>query len=88
LRPMDIDDLPIGRLMASWPQTLRVFIDWRLHCIGCPVAEFHTLADTAHEHGYELKDLRTAILCAIEGRPMPAVPARCHPQSAAGDADP
>jgi hybrid cluster-associated redox disulfide protein len=61
----EIDDLSLEVIMRRWPQTLEVFLDWRLHCIGCPIADFHRLADAAAEHGYALEDLRAAVELAI-----------------------
>jgi hybrid cluster-associated redox disulfide protein len=38
-------------VMRDWPATIRVFLDFKLACVGCPIATFHTLADSCHEHG-------------------------------------
>lgn len=67
-----ISEMPVADIMQRWPQTIRVFLDWHLHCVGCPIARFHTLADSAREHGYELGDLEAAILAAI-AMPSPAM---------------
>ena len=83
-----IDELTLDQIMTRWPQTLTVFVTWRLHCIGCPIADFHRLADSADEHGYELEDLRQAIQQAIAGSPISAAPPRSHRRSAAGGAGP
>lgn len=61
----EISEMSVAGIMQQWPQTIRVFLDWHLHCVGCPIARFHTLADSAREHGYELGDLEAAILAAI-----------------------
>lgn len=82
----DIDDLTLDEIMTRWPQVLRVFIDWHLHCVGCPIADFHKLADSAAEHGYPLEDLRAAVLLAIEGGSIAMVPPRPLPRSRAADA--
>lgn len=50
-------DMPLSEVMARWPQTIRVFIDRRMHCVGCPIAPFHTVVDAAAEHGLDLGDL-------------------------------
>lgn len=46
----DIDDLSLAEIMSKWPSTIRVFLDRRMHCVGCPIAPFHTLIDAAEEH--------------------------------------
>lgn len=50
-------DMSLSEIMARWPPTIRVFIDRRMHCVGCPIAPFHTVAEAAAEHGLELADL-------------------------------
>lgn len=83
-RISSIDDLSLAEIMRIWPRTIRVFIDWHLHCVGCPIADFHTITDSADEHGYDREELRSAILLAIETEPTSSAPARGHPRSAAG----
>jgi hybrid cluster-associated redox disulfide protein len=85
---IDIDTLTLAQLMHRWPQVLRVFIDWHLYCIGCPIAPFHTLADSAREHGYRLADLEAAVRAAINNDPSAAVPPPARRQSAASDVGP
>jgi hybrid cluster-associated redox disulfide protein len=82
-----IDSLSLNEIMRIWPRTIRVFIDWHLHCVGCPIADFHRLSDSADEHGYDHDALRTAILLAIEDRPTLPAPPRARRRSAAADAD-
>ena len=36
--------------MRRWPATIRVFLDFRMACVGCPITPFHTVADTCREH--------------------------------------
>jgi hybrid cluster-associated redox disulfide protein len=50
-------EMNLSEIMSRWPPTLRVFIDHRMHCVGCPIAPFHTVADAAVEHGLDLADL-------------------------------
>jgi hybrid cluster-associated redox disulfide protein len=44
----------VDHVMRKWPQTIHVFIRYRMACIGCPVAPFHTVATAAAEHGIGL----------------------------------
>lgn len=53
----DLVDLSLAELMNRWPRTVRVFLDRRMHCVGCPIAPFHTLVDAAEEHGLLLAGL-------------------------------
>lgn len=52
-----LSDMNLSEIMTRWPPTIRVFIDRRMHCVGCPIAPFHTVADAADEHGLDLADL-------------------------------
>lgn len=49
-------------VMRQWPDTIRVFLDYRMHCVGCPIACFHTVDDACREHNLDraavLADLR------------------------------
>lgn len=53
----DIDDLSLAEIMSRWPSTIGAFLDRRMHCVGCPIAPFHTLIDAAEEHGLLLAGL-------------------------------
>jgi len=54
----------VDEVMRRWPQTMRVFIKHGMHCIGCPIACFHTVEDACREHAVNLSrflaDLRDA----------------------------
>ena len=44
------DDI-VGEVMAARPATIRVFLDFRMRCVGCPISAFHTVGDACKEHG-------------------------------------
>jgi hybrid cluster-associated redox disulfide protein len=46
-------ELLVDEVMRQWPQTIRVFLDFRFGCVGCPIACFHTVADASLEHGVD-----------------------------------
>lgn len=64
--PIENPDLPLDELMARWPETIRVFLDYRLLCVGCLVAPFHTVIDACREHDVDEPSLRCDLLRAIE----------------------
>lgn len=70
--------LPVGAIMSRWPTTIRVFIAFRMHCIGCPIGMFHRLEDAAEEHGLELEDLLQAVEAAVAGEMATDAPVRVH----------
>jgi len=81
-----LDGLSLEEIMTRWPATIRVFTQWRLHCVGCPIADFHFVADAAIEHGYRPDELEDALRLAIASGVSPAAPPRSRRRSAAGDA--
>lgn len=55
----------VDDIMRQWPATIRVFLDFRLGCVGCPIACFHTVEDAALEHRTDLTMLMKALNAAI-----------------------
>ncbi len=51
------EDMTMDAVMRTWPATIRVILDRRLLCAGCPIAPFHTVVDAAREHGVEQSSL-------------------------------
>ncbi len=51
----------VDDIMRLWPQTIRVFLDHRMHCVGCPIGAFHDIEDSCREHGVD-RDAFTAAL--------------------------
>ena len=59
--PILFDDL-VDEVMSRSPQTIRVFLEFRMRCVGCPIACFHSVDDAAREHGVD----REAFLKALQ----------------------
>jgi hybrid cluster-associated redox disulfide protein len=57
-------DTLVDDAMNLHPATIRVFLDFRMGCVGCPIACFHTVDDACGEHGVDrarfLEALRAA----------------------------
>ncbi|MEJ1157639.1 DUF1858 domain-containing protein [Prosthecomicrobium sp. N25] len=65
----------VDTVMRSAPETIRVFLDHRFHCVGCPIACFHTVEDACREHRADLAPFLSALRSAsAEPRPAPADP--------------
>jgi len=58
--PIRSDDL-VDDVMSRAPQTIGVFLAFKMRCVGCPIACFHTIDDACREHGVE----RAAFLEAL-----------------------
>jgi hybrid cluster-associated redox disulfide protein len=39
--------------MRRSPQAIRVFLQFKMRCVGCPIACFHTVDDACREHGVD-----------------------------------
>ena len=63
----DIATMSLAEITSRWPPTIRLFLDRRMHCVGCPIAPFHTVVDAAEEHGLSY-DVLLAELDARAGR--------------------
>ncbi|MDD5318144.1 MAG: DUF1858 domain-containing protein [Candidatus ainarchaeum sp.] len=47
----------ISEVVSLYPQTIPVFMEFGLHCIGCSVAASETVGDGARSHGMDGKRL-------------------------------
>lgn len=52
-----IKNMSVASVIKKYPQTLEVFFDYGLHCVGCAAAEFDTLESGAKAHGINLEHL-------------------------------
>ena len=48
-------EMTIGEAIQKYPKTVFVFIDYGLHCVGCPVALRETIEEAAKLHRIDLK---------------------------------
>ena len=63
----------VDDLMRRWPATIRVFLDHRMHCVGCPIACFHTVDDACREHKVDRARFLAALAAAASaGRAGPS----------------
>jgi hybrid cluster-associated redox disulfide protein len=66
--PIGFDD-PVDDVMSGAPATIRVFLAFRMGCVGCPIACFHTVNDACREHGVDrnafLDALRSVVAATI-----------------------
>jgi hybrid cluster-associated redox disulfide protein len=62
--PFSLHDL-VDDVMTRSPRTIRIFLEFRMHCVGCPIACFHTVGDACREHGVDHDAFMQALLtCA------------------------
>ena len=53
--------LLVDDVMTRWPATIRVFLDFKLSCVGCPIASFHSIEDACREHGIDAGNFMAAL---------------------------
>ncbi len=49
--------MPIADVVKSHPETVPVFMQHGLHCIGCALAAFESIAEGAAAHGIDVEAL-------------------------------
>jgi hybrid cluster-associated redox disulfide protein len=54
--PITADTLVLD-VVERHPQAIPVFARHGLHCVGCYISAFHTIADTAREYGIHPESL-------------------------------
>lgn len=66
-------ELVVADLLKAWPQSIPVFLSYRLGCVGCAMSSFDTLADVVAIYHLPsnrfLSELQQAIL-ATEKNPI------------------
>jgi len=50
-------DMTIQEVVETNPETIRVFLEHGLHCIGCAVARFENIEQGAMAHGIDVDAL-------------------------------
>ncbi len=58
-------DMPIGQVVEKYPETVPVFLQHGLMCLGCAVARFENIEQGATAHGINvdalIKDLNAMV---------------------------
>jgi hybrid cluster-associated redox disulfide protein len=63
--PIEPDDL-VDEVTRSHPMTIRVFLDFKMGCVGCPIVSFHTVDHACIEHGVDYGVFLQALRGAAE----------------------
>ncbi len=61
-------NMSVKDVLEQYPETLQLFLDMKLKCVGCPTEEFHTLKDVAREYSLDLDQLLKNLKKVIEDR--------------------
>ena len=60
-------DSLVDDVLRQFPTVARVFIDRRMHCVGCEVSRFESLASASRVYGLPLDALLADIRAAAAG---------------------
>lgn len=50
-------EMTIGEVIRKYPKSVFVFMDYGLHCVGCPMAQGETIEGAIKLHQIDLKKL-------------------------------
>lgn len=50
-------DMAIGDVISKYPETVEIFQEQGLHCVGCAVAAMETIEQASEAHGMNLQIL-------------------------------
>lgn len=59
----------VDDVMRRWPATIRVFLKYRMHCVGCPITCFHTVSDACREHNVDQAEFLDELNASVEQGP-------------------
>lgn len=62
----------VSAVLEHWPQTIPVFLEHGMACVGCPMAAFETLEEAAAIYGLDPARLIEEMRCAGTGAPSQA----------------
>ena len=57
-------DMTVDQVMNRWPASIRVFMDFKMGCVGCPIATFHSVEEASREHKVNLAAFLGALQAA------------------------
>lgn len=50
-------DMRIGTILADYPETNDIFVEYEMDCFHCLKSKFETLEQAAQVHGYDVNEL-------------------------------
>ena len=53
--------MTLGQVLSMDPGTARIFMEFGMHCLGCPSARGETLEQACMVHGVDVNDLLAKI---------------------------
>jgi hybrid cluster-associated redox disulfide protein len=54
-------EMTVGQVLKSYPQTVQVFMELGMHCLGCPSSTMESIEGAALTHGRNADELITQL---------------------------
>lgn len=61
-------EIVLSEIMERWPQTICIFLKYKLMCVGCEISRFHTVRDACAEHDISEEAFRRELAQATSRR--------------------
>ncbi|GAB6152445.1 DUF1858 domain-containing protein [Desulfosporosinus burensis] len=58
-------EMTVGQVLRSYPQTVQVFLELGMHCLGCPSSTMESIEGAALTHGKNADELVAKLNKAI-----------------------
>ncbi|MGN6564954.1 MAG: DUF1858 domain-containing protein [Thermomicrobiales bacterium] len=68
-RPAITAELTVNTLLERYPETARVFVRRRMHCVGCSIAGFESLASACRIYQQPLDEMLAELRAAARRPP-------------------
>lgn len=59
-------DMTVGQVLRLYPQTVQIFLELGMHCLGCPSSTMESIEGAAITHGRNVDNLIEQLNHAIE----------------------
>ncbi|MCL5957705.1 MAG: DUF1858 domain-containing protein [Chloroflexi bacterium] len=59
-------DMTVDEVVTRYPRTVRTFFKYGLHCVGCHISAYDSIADGARSHSVCVETLLDELNRAIE----------------------
>lgn len=59
-------EMTVGQVLRLYPQTVQIFLELGMHCLGCPSSTMESIEGAALTHGKRVDDLVVQLNKAVE----------------------
>jgi hybrid cluster-associated redox disulfide protein len=59
-------DQTVAEVLNTWPQTIRIFLNHRMDCVGCTMSAFDTIGEAVTNYGGALDEFLAELTQAAQ----------------------